>query len=121
MYHVVANIDSRFKNANEALVAYIGVPIEPAVPETRAEGEDKTTPRICVCKRLEDCFTAILSAAVFQRLRCRQHNHPSLYVLSSRIWYMRPFYADFPMLIKCPELKLPPPHMIETSNYLEAS
>lgn len=46
MYHVVANIDSRFKNADEALAAYICVPIEPSVPETRALGEDKSY--ICI-------------------------------------------------------------------------
>lgn len=67
MYHVVANIDNQFKNANEALAAYIGVPMEPTVPETRALGEDKTTPRICVCERLEDCFTAIGLLGRFRR------------------------------------------------------
>lgn len=67
MYHVVANIDSRFKSAGEAIDAYQGMPIVPTVPDTHANDEDAFTPRICVCERLEDCFTAIGLLGRFRR------------------------------------------------------
>lgn len=53
-YHIVANIDGRFKCAEDALTAYLGKTIQPTVPYSAMRGEDKTTPRICVCKNIKE-------------------------------------------------------------------
>lgn len=67
MFHVVANIDTRFTSAREALDAYRGKMIYPAVPETRSPYEDAITPRICVCEDVRGCFSAIGLLGRFRR------------------------------------------------------
>ena len=66
-YHIAVNIDDRFKCAEDALAAYRGKTIQPMVPYSAMRGEDKTTPRICVCKDIKDCVTAIGLLGRFRR------------------------------------------------------
>ena len=69
VYRVVANIDSMFPDLDTAFRAHDGLRVYPTVPETASIEfhEDRTTPRICVAGRLEDCFTAIGLLGRFRR------------------------------------------------------
>jgi len=69
MYHVVANIDDRFSSAEAALAAYRGKVVRPKIPYSTSwqNGEDATTPRICVCENIKDCVTAIGLLGRFRR------------------------------------------------------
>lgn len=68
MYHVVANIDTRFKSLAEARVAYnTKTPIHPAKIFSAMEDEDSETLRICVAPTIEQCITGIGILGRFRR------------------------------------------------------
>lgn len=70
-WRVVANIDSEYDSIQECLDDFrTGAswkPFLPFIPATRAPMEDDVTPRLPVCARLEDCFTAIGLLGRFRR------------------------------------------------------
>lgn len=109
MYHVVANLDSRFKSLEEALAEFnTQRTIFPGVPHTRSCRENPTVPRICVAQNICDCFTAIglqnrlhrcLSACegCFSYAQEGMEAYPILVVeFSEDQDYYRPFLTEVP-------------------------
>lgn len=68
VYRIIANIDSRFPDAETAMEVCAGV-IQPTIPTTIATqwNEDNVTPRICTAGSIKDCFTAIGVTGRFKR------------------------------------------------------
>lgn len=66
VYHVASNLETSFNGISEAL-SYFNNELIPRVPINKALGENSDIPRICVCKRIEDCFTAIGLLGTFRR------------------------------------------------------
>lgn len=58
-YHIVTDLESRFATLQDAIDAYTNTKIVPRVPASKLEYENHITPRICVCKTIPDCLTAI--------------------------------------------------------------
>lgn len=68
MYHVIANLELKFNNLNQAVRYASAKPfIIPAIPATMMSEEDRNTPRICVAPTIEDCITAIGLFGTFRR------------------------------------------------------
>lgn len=71
MYHVIANLEKRFKSVDEVLSYYSPQhPIYPRIPATRMLCEDSMTPRICVAPTIEDCFTAMGADRFLRCMSC---------------------------------------------------
>lgn len=66
-YHVVADLETRFGSAEEALAAYRGIALAPRLPAHPLIGEENTTPRICVSPSLCGCITALSPYNMFKR------------------------------------------------------
>ena len=67
-YHVVANIDTRFKSLAKARAVYnTETPIHPAKIFSAMEDEDSETLRICVAPTIEQCITGIGILGRFRR------------------------------------------------------
>lgn len=66
-YHIVTNLEQRFSSIDAAVDAYSGRRLIPRVPEHKFEDENTLTPRLCVCKWLPDCITAIGIRETFKR------------------------------------------------------
>ena len=68
MFHVVANIDSRFPSLMAALAVYnYDTPVRPEKIFSAMPGEDAETPRICVAPTIEQCITGIGLLGRFRR------------------------------------------------------
>lgn len=68
MFHVVANIDSRFSSLMAALAVYnYDTPVRPEKIFSAMPGEDAETPRICVAPTIEQCITGIGLLGRFRR------------------------------------------------------
>lgn len=66
-YHVVADLETRFGSAEEALAAYRGIALAPQLPTHPLIGEENITPRICVSPSLCGCITALSPYSMFKR------------------------------------------------------
>ena len=66
-YHIVTNLEKQFSSIDAAVDAYTGKRLIPRVPEHKLEEENTLTPRLCVCKWLPDCITAIGIREGFKR------------------------------------------------------
>lgn len=68
MYHVVANIDTDYCCLKDVLACYNEyTPIDPWIPCTTGDDEDRTIRRICVCPSIEECFRGIGLMGRFKR------------------------------------------------------
>lgn len=72
MYHVIAPLEARFPDLQSARDYAARLrsgqeTVKPSVPDTAQDGEDKTTPRICVAPYVEDCITALGVTGLFRR------------------------------------------------------
>lgn len=64
MYHIVTDLETRFKSLKDVLVPRV---LFPSVPVTAAPGEDISTPRVVAAKTIEQCITAIGVLGRFRR------------------------------------------------------
>lgn len=86
-YHIIANIDTRFSSAEEALKFYtMGTGYKPYIPETCACGEDNVTPRIPVAQSVEDCITSIGVIGRFRRC-CAENEDAKSYEVEGKEAY----------------------------------
>lgn len=67
-YHVLHSLESKFQTLQQCQEYVNATPfITPKVPKTALPDENQTTPRICVGKTIEDCFTGIGLLGAFRR------------------------------------------------------
>ena len=64
MYHVVSDLETRFRSLRDVLVPEV---LFPSVPVTAAPGEDVSTPRVIGAGTIEQCITAIGTLGRFRR------------------------------------------------------
>lgn len=67
VYHVVTELDTRFKSIQSAERYLSAQSFNPVVPESYSYNEDRITPRLCVARSIEDCITGIGVQRVFFR------------------------------------------------------
>lgn len=78
MYRVLSELETSFNSLADAK-RFCGrnLTVFPTIPRHASELEDKTTPRVCLCTRLDDCFSAIGLLGVFRRCLSRNEDAKS--------------------------------------------
>ena len=66
-YHIAAPLEERFSSVENAVAYYQDKEFTPRIPASRMSDEDSTTPRVCVCKELKDCFAGLCLLGIFRR------------------------------------------------------
>ena len=67
LYHVMSDLETRFRTLDDVKEFIKNPRMTPAVPWSAMDGEDKTTPRICVAPDIESCVTAVKPLGRFRR------------------------------------------------------
>ena len=67
MYHIIADLETRFRNLKEVRQFMQNSYFTPKIPITHMLEEDQPTPRICVAETIENCVTSIGIVGTFRR------------------------------------------------------
>ncbi len=85
VYHVVSTLDTDYPDLASASKALAKLQLIPAIPQSMCSGEDRSIPRICVAKSVEDCITGIGVGHRFHR--CLEAEDAYSYVSRGREVY----------------------------------